>query len=92
MRCLRLILGITWKDKVTNNELEVLIKAVIPSMYTLLRQRTLRWLGHIYSMDHGRIPKDLLYELAKGKRLVGRPKLGNKNVCKRNMKSTALNV
>ena len=44
-RCLRCVLGITWKDKVANNE--VLIKARVPSMYTLLRQRRLRWLGHV---------------------------------------------
>ena len=62
-------------------------------MYTLLRQRRLRWLGHVGRMDDGRIPKDLLYgELAKGKRLVGRPKLRSKDVCKRDMKSTGLNV
>ena len=36
-RCLRRILGITWQDKVPNNE--VLSRAGIPSMYTLLRQR-----------------------------------------------------
>ena len=37
MRCLRLILHITWQDKVTNNS--VLKRAGIPSMYTLLKQR-----------------------------------------------------
>ena len=35
LRCLRRILGITWKDKVTNNE--VLSRAGIPSMFTLFR-------------------------------------------------------
>ncbi len=49
LRCLLRILGISWKDKVTNNE--VLSKAGIPSMYTLLRQRRLRWLGHVHRME-----------------------------------------
>ena len=40
MRCLRRILSISWKDKVSNNA--VLERAGIPSMYTLLRQRRLR--------------------------------------------------
>ena len=63
LRCLRRILGITWQDKVPNNE--VLSRAGIPSMYTLLRQSRLRWLGHTHRMADGRIPKDLLYgELA----------------------------
>ena len=40
MRCLRRILSISWTDKVSNNE--VLERAEIPSMFTLLRQRRLR--------------------------------------------------
>ena len=45
MRCLRRILGITWQDKVTNKV--VLEKARIPSLYTLLKLRRMRWLGHV---------------------------------------------
>ena len=70
MCCLRRILGITWQDKVTNKV--VLEKAGIPSLYTLLKQRRMRWLGHVTRMKDGRIPKDLLYgELATGKRPTG---------------------
>ena len=50
---------ISWKDKVTN--VEVLTRAGLTSIYTLLRQRRLRWLGHVSRMDDGRIPKDILY-------------------------------
>jgi len=86
LRCLRRILGISWQDKVTSNE--ILSRAGIPSMYTLLRQRRLRWLGHTHRMDDGRIPKDLLYgELATGVRSRGRPYLRFKDVCKRDMKA-----
>ena len=89
LRCLRRILGISWKDKVTNNE--VLSQASIPSMYTLLRERRLRWLGHVHRMEDGRIPKDLLYgELASGQRGIGRPHLRFKDVCKRDMKSISM--
>ena len=49
MRNLRRILGISWQDRVTNNE--VLDRASVPSMYTLLRQRRLRWLGHVRRID-----------------------------------------
>ena len=54
---LRRLLGITRQDKVTNTN--VLSRAGLPTMYTLLRKRRLRWLGHVYSMEDGRIPKDI---------------------------------
>ena len=86
MRILRRILGISWQDKVPNTE--VLSRAGLPSMYTLLRQRRLRWLGHVHRMPDGRIPKDLLYgELASGKRSTGRPQLRYCDVVKRDMKT-----
>ena len=55
MRCLRHTLGITWQDKVTNKV--VLEKAGILSFYTLLKQRHMRWLGHVTRMKDGRFQK-----------------------------------
>lgn len=89
LRSIRRILGISWQDRVTNAE--VLSRAGLFSMYTLLRQRRLRWLGHVHRMEDGRIPKDILYgELASGRRNIGRPQLRYKDVCKRDMR--ALNI
>ena len=86
MRCLRFILGIKWEERKTN--VEVLDIARLPSMYTQLRQRRMRWLGHVHRMEDGRIPKDLLYgELAEGERSRGRPLLRFRDVCKRDMKA-----
>ena len=51
MRCLRRILGITWQDKVTNTV--VLEKVLIPNLYTLLKQRRMRWLGYVTRMKDG---------------------------------------
>ena len=79
----------TWQDKVPNNA--VLGRAEIRSMYTLLKQRRLRWLGHVVRMDDGRIPKDLFYgELAQGKCPTGRPQLCYKGVCKRDLKALGI--
>ena len=90
-RCFRRILSIHWTDKVTNNI--VLERAGVPTIFTLLRQRRLRWLGHIRRMSDGRIPKDLLYgELDHGLRPVGRPKLRFKDTCKRDMIEIGLDV
>jgi transcription termination factor 2 len=77
-------LGIAWHDKITNST--VLDRASIPSMFALLTQRRLRWLGHVRRMDDHRLPKDVLFgELAEGTRSVGRPLLRYKDVCKREM-------
>ena len=82
----RRILGISWQDKVTNAD--VWYRAGLPTMYTHLRQRRLRWLGHVRRMEDGRIPKDILYgELALGRRTTGRPHLRYKDVCVREMKA-----
>ena len=87
LRCLRRIMGIKWEDRISNSD--VLNRAKLSSIHGLLSQRRLRWLGHVYRMDDGRLPKDILYgELATGTRSVGRPKLRYKDVCKRDMKST----
>ena len=51
LRSLRCILGISWQDKVTNTD--VLSHAGLPTMYTLLRQCQLCWLGHVHHMEDG---------------------------------------
>ena len=85
LRCLRRLLGITWQDRITNKE--VLSRAGMPSMFAILLQRRLRWLGHVCRMDDGRIPKDMLYsQLAIGTRPIGRPTLRYKDVCKRDLR------
>ena len=90
MRCLRRLLGITWQDRVTN--IDVLAKAGMPSMFAILTQRRLRWLGHVTRMVDGRIPKDMLFgELATGTRPTGRPALRYKDVCKRDLKAGGFN-
>ena len=91
LRCLRRILGIRWQDKVPDTD--VLQEANLPTIFTLLSQRRLRWIGHVRRMDDGRIPKDLLYgQLAEGSRSRGRPLLRFKDTCKRDMKSAGIEV
>ncbi|XP_062574231.1 uncharacterized protein LOC134236070 [Saccostrea cucullata] len=87
MRCLRRILGISWQDHVTNKD--VLRQSGLPSLFALLSQRRLRWLGHVSRMDNGRIPKDVLYgELATGSRPTGRPVFRYNDVLKRDMRAS----
>ena len=59
VRSIRRMLGISCQDKVTI--VEVLSRAGLPTLYTLLRQR------HFRRMEDSRIPKDILHgELATG--------------------------
>ena len=53
----------------------------------------LSWLGHVYGMEDGRIPKDILYgEFASGRRTKGRPQLRYKDVCKRDINALDINT
>ena len=52
---------ISWQDRVTNTE--VLERAHSSTIYTLLSQRRLRWLGHVHRMADGRIPRYFMYGL-----------------------------
>ena len=90
MRSIRRILVITCQDRVANNT--VLEQAGTPSMFALLTQKRMRWLGLIRRMDDGRIPKDVLYdELATGSIPTGRRVLRYKDVCKRDLEAGSIN-
>lgn len=61
-------------------------------MFTL-KQRRLRWLGHVMRMDDDRISKDMLYgDLAQGKRPTGRPHLRYKDVFKMDLKTMGIDT
>jgi len=89
MRCLKRLLEIKWQDRIPYSD--ILERAGIPSMYAILAQRRLRWLGHVRRMEDGRLPKDVLYgQLATGTRPVGRPALRYKDACKRDLKACCI--
>lgn len=90
LRCLRRLLQIKWQDRVSNTN--VLQRADMPSIPTLLIQRRLRWLGHVHRMEPDRLPRQVLYgELWEGARRVGRPLLRFKDVCKRDLRLAEFN-
>ena len=84
--CLRKILGIKWQERIPDTE--VLARAALPSIYTILTQSQLRWAGHVIRMEDHRIPKKLLYgELSHGKRSHGGQKKRYKDTLKVAMKA-----
>ena len=91
LRCLRRILGISWEQHLPDTE--VLKQANTLSMFAILRQRRLRWLGHVHRMAPSRLPRSILYgELQAGERPVGRPRLRYKDVCKKDLQLTGIGV
>ena len=70
LSCLRKLLKIRWQDKIQDTE--VLKKAKMQSVHTLLKLTQLRWTGHVTRMPDERLPKKVLYgELQEGKRSQG---------------------
>jgi len=71
-RHLRGLMGITWKDHITN--VEVLRRANISSKEAMIARSQLRWTGYVIRMTEERLPRALLFpELKEGTRPCGRP-------------------
>ena len=85
LSCLRKLLKIRWQDKIPVTE--VLKKANMQSVHTLLKLAQLRWTGHVTRMPDERLPKKVLYgELQEGKRSKGGQKKRYKDTLKASLK------
>ena len=82
---LRFILGKTWEDRMTNEEVfKITGSGPLSSRLKFFR---LRWAGHVNRMPCDRIPRLLLHGvLEEGTRQTGRPRLRFKDVLKRDLK------
>ena len=83
-RCLRSIFGIKWQDHFSNEE--VVKRASLPSINSILRQVQLRWAGYVTRMEDVRMPKAVFFsELQEGKRDRGAPRKRYKDQLKRQL-------
>ena len=90
-RSLRRLLHIRWQDRVPNTD--VLQRAGLMGIPSMLMQSRLRWLGHVHRMEPDRLPSEILYgELRDGARKVGRPLLRYKDTIKRDLKAVKINT
>ena len=79
------VMGISWKDRITN--LEVRTRTGQQTMDNILRERRLHWLGHVFHMDHQRIPQQALYWQVPGyKRGPGRPRANWRGVVSKDLR------
>ena len=75
MRCLRKLLGISYKDHVTNNEVRRKITQHVShyeDLLTTAKKRKLRWYGHVTRSEG--LAKTILQGTVQGKRRRGRQK------------------
>ena len=79
--CLRKLLKIKWQDRIPDTE--VLKRAGMQSVHTLLKLAQLRWTDHVTRMPEERLPKKIHYrELEIGKRSYGGQKKRYKDTLK----------
>ena len=55
----RKLLGVTWKDKIKNDEIRT--RTGLQKVEIIIRERRLRWLGHVMRKGSERIPHQELY-------------------------------
>ena len=83
--CLRKLLKFKWQDRIPDTE--VLKRAGMQSVHTLLKLAQLKWTGHITRMPEECLPKKILYgELEMGKRSHGGQKKRYKDTLKTSLK------
>ena len=83
--CLIKLLKIKWQDRIPDTE--VLKRAGMQSVHTLLKLARLRWTGHVTRMPEERLPKKILYgELQVGKHSHGGQKKRYKDTLNASLK------
>ena len=85
----RRLLGITWRDKVRNENIRK--NTGLRKLEDIIKERRLRWLGHILRMDNSKTARQATqWELRGHKRKPGRPRKNWMDVIKRDLKNMHL--
>jgi len=85
----RSILGISWKDKVTNEKVRE--ATALPKLEDIIRCRRLRWLGHLSRIDHHWLPRQALIWEPEGFRTrPGRPRQNWKDVVEKDLRKMGI--
>lgn len=86
----RKLLGITWKDKIKNDEVRT--RTGLQKIENIIKERRLRWLGHVMRMGSDRIPhQEMDWKLEGFKRKPGRPRKNWKDIAVKDLKTMGIN-
>ena len=85
-KCLRKILGISFSDHIKNEE--VLKRSEVETIADLIKQKRVRWAGHVLRMPECRHPKTAFsWKPRSGKRRQGRPLITWRATCKKDLQT-----
>src|SRR5688572_32659764 len=80
----RRILGVTWRDKIRNEDIRK--RTSMEKLEDMLKTSRLRWLGHMHRSDYERFSKQALeWTPTGGKRKRGRPRKTWRNTVTQNL-------
>jgi len=83
----RRLLGITWRDKICNEEIRRQTR--LKTLELVIKQRRLRWFGHVLRMDDDRILKQAIsWEMSATSRGPRRPRKNWNDIIRQDLKST----
>ena len=87
---LRWILRISYKDHITNENIRQ--RTQQPLISDNIKQRRMKWAGHVLRMDENRNPKKIINYKPDGKRAVGRPKRRCINCLEEDLKVAGITI
>jgi len=80
---------IPWKDKVSNESVRA--QTQLEKIDLIIKERRLRWLGHVLRMDDNRLPKQVVHWTVSGtKRKPGRPRKNWIDTIQQDLKSIGM--
>jgi len=83
------MMSISWKDKVSNERIRV--QTQLEKIDLIMKERRLRWLGHVLQMDDNRLPRQSVHwDISSSKRKPGRPRKNWIETIQQDMKSIGM--
>jgi len=84
-------MGISWKDKVSNKSVRAQPQIQLEKIDVIVKERRLRWLGHVLQMDDSRLPRQAVHwDISGTKRKPGKPRKNWIDTIQHDLKSNSM--